>query len=501
MRRSTRFFLGFFLLAALIGVSNLPAAARCAPVGTVCEEFSQCPVVFVGRVVGSKFREKSPFEDEKNVMYDVGEVYLLVEEAFRGAEVSQRMTIHSSKLSESSHGIAFRRGERYLIYGYINQETGEIWTGRCSRTRFLGGDPDPDDRERERKELSILRELTAAPEGVTISGRVFDFAKRDRFDRKNRLGLPGTEVILEGAGGTYRGKTDAKGNFEIRGVKAGDYTARFKFPEGYAPSPTKRDDTFKVLDRGCFEIETGAYSASTVSGQVLDGDGKPLNGKFSDGAGQGTVTTQVELVSLGAGGKLNEAADEARNDTVAGHSDISETGRFEIRGVRPGNYLVKLVSGEAATIPVTPTFWPDPDEPSRPGVIRVEHGKSVGELVIRVPERLVPRSFKGILLGVDGKPLPKTIVMLYRVVDGKGKCLARTQTDAEGRFQFIGHEGISYVVFANWFSEWQEGGHQKSANCEVPVTVSPDMDEIILRLNSLEPPTKQPDPPDETPDR
>ena len=111
--------LRFLLLAfsILLCASSAAQACTCGGPGPVCIAAKRADAVFIGRVV----------------RVDAGSVEVDVERAISGAQPG-RMAIGNGP---GNCGLAFRQGERYVVYAHRDPASGVLFTGMCTRTRPL----------------------------------------------------------------------------------------------------------------------------------------------------------------------------------------------------------------------------------------------------------------------------------------------------------------------------------------------------------------------------
>lgn len=252
MRRSTRFFFGFFLLAVLVGVLNLPARACFCEQPPVEQALGRSAAVFVGKVVGAEMQRTETDESGNQVTYDVREVYLEVEEAFRGAKVGDRITIHSG-WSGGDCGFWFLRGKRYLVYAG-ESSSGRLHTSICSRTSMLDQPEDPDWSETAEKDLAYLRRVFQEKPNASILGRC-----DTHFDsRPGNLNFAGVRILLKNdqTGEIRETRADAEGIFRFAKVPAGKYIliADISAQKYEQQLLYGRDGKVFVFDRGCATV-------------------------------------------------------------------------------------------------------------------------------------------------------------------------------------------------------------------------------------------------------
>jgi Tissue inhibitor of metalloproteinase len=250
MHRPLRLVFGFFLLAALVGVLNLPVWACSCKESTVDEQLGRSDVVFVGKVVGAKTQESVVDEAGNSVTYDVDEIYLEVEEAFRGAKIGERITIHSYI---RACGVWFLRGKRYLVYA-TEDSSGSFWTSICHRTSMFYQSENPNRLGTAETDLTELRRVFREKPNASVLGR----CDTDPNSRPGNLNFAGVRILLKNdqTGEIRETRVDAEGKFQFSTVPAGMYTLMADISSQKYEQQLFRGRNGKVLvfDRGCVVV-------------------------------------------------------------------------------------------------------------------------------------------------------------------------------------------------------------------------------------------------------
>jgi len=122
----------FFLSLFIVGLLSFNApeqahACSCAMPRSTQESIDTTDVIFSGTVEDVRMSGEWEFE-----------VSMTVDEDWKGLETSERgeLTVYTAKDSAAC-GYAFEEGEEYLVYGYRDEESGEVSVGLCSATKPL----------------------------------------------------------------------------------------------------------------------------------------------------------------------------------------------------------------------------------------------------------------------------------------------------------------------------------------------------------------------------
>lgn len=120
------------LLAFIIGILSFQApqqahACSCAMPGSTQESIDETDVIFSGTVEDVRASGAWRFD-----------VSMTVDRGWKGLEASERAELTVSTAKDSAGcGYAFEEGEEYLVYGYRDEESGDLSVGLCSATKPL----------------------------------------------------------------------------------------------------------------------------------------------------------------------------------------------------------------------------------------------------------------------------------------------------------------------------------------------------------------------------
>jgi hypothetical protein len=198
--------------------------------------------------------------------------------------------------------------------------------------------------------------------------------------------VPASQVALSGGG--FDEATDAAGRFEVAGLSAGTYALQ-PFAEGFAP-PREPVSVELPAGRDVDDVRVTLPPQGSVRGLVVDDRGDPVGG--------------VQVTAMGE---------------FSGGAQSSGDGRFEIRGLYPGDYQVR-----ADRVDITP---PMPDGPP-PGVpVRVDVDRPA-EVRLTVPA--ARGELRGHVLDHDGGPATDAYVVAVREPEVSGPESAETRAMA-----------------------------------------------------------------------
>ena len=152
-----------------------------------------------------------------------------VEETFRG---QQRTSVEvTTGQGGGDCGFDFRTGEHYLVYANHLPQTGQLYTGICSRTRPLS--------EAE-ADLDFLRKRGDPGRGAGLEGSILEIGRDPKTNATPTRGpMKGVRVVVEGSGRKLETTTDAQGWFQFWGLPAGEYAVRPVLPRNFVPEERK----------------------------------------------------------------------------------------------------------------------------------------------------------------------------------------------------------------------------------------------------------------------
>jgi RNA polymerase sigma factor (sigma-70 family) len=247
----------------------------------------------------------------------------------------------------------------------------------------------PDNKRLELKDDSHTRqiELTLARENKSISGTVLD---------PDGAPISGVSVSAHVGGLAMMGfrpaehaATDSDGNFQISGLKTGDYAIAADAP-GFprAKAPNVRAPAKNVILR----LQTPAV----IDGQVVDSNGTPV-AKFEVGS-QPTVESVLENMIFGRTHRFAPI--------------VHHEGLFRIENLAPGNYdvMVRLAGGRIA---IQNSVAVSAGETRRVRLVMQTSATITGRLI----DSSTGKPIKGIGFGVSGR-----------------EGLVHAHSDEEGRF-------------------------------------------------------------------
>jgi hypothetical protein len=350
---------------------------------------------------------------------DVVAAQFKVEETFLG--------ITAAQIEISGEGTTcdyeFKPGEQYLVFAYKNSKTGTFHTNICSGTAPLADSSES---------LEYLRKVAREPGGGTVYGEVAREVQAE--DGPKGEPMVKTEIILASGKQQFRGLTDDKGQFELRGVKPGRYRVHTNPAANYS-----RLDIMAEQPRTEWELEVPAHGC--VPTWFVVRPGGEMSGRVGDESGIVATDMYANLIR----------ADEKQSDTsFFREAKLTADKTFKFSFLPPGRYYLgfNLRGGPSIDVPYPEFYYPGVEDRSKATVIVVGEGQKIPDLDFPRPHRLGERMIEGVAVWPNGKPYVANCGISLtnpRTNYRDGNCVS---TDAEGRFKIKAIEGQTYHLAA-----------------------------------------------------
>jgi hypothetical protein len=408
----------YFLILSIIALflfQPLKANACTCAYFPPCEAFGASTAVFIGRVIEGSEKVEIKQNSDASVINVAGNVRLEVLETFKGKLATEVTLSVASNINTSCGPYALTQGQIYLIYAY--EDSAGLSTGVCTRTTILTS---------ANEDLQFLRNLPAEGSGGRLIGRIW-VSKSD----PSITPLDGVTVLIQnGESQPFKVITDKEGKFELTGLKAGKYKVELIFPKFYESERSRQEIT--ITDRGCTSIGFEAKLNGRVTGRAFDVNKRP-------------ATMMLILESINS---------QTRGMSIAGFSDKSRDGQFEITGIAPGKYILYYELQAEDSQNRQKYFYPGVRKQEEATVITVNLGQKLEGFDFQIPPEFVAQSVEGVASWSDGSPAAKVDIMLLcpKNPQSGGNVLEfapeYATTDEQGRFNLQGFKGISYWIEA-----------------------------------------------------
>lgn len=406
--------------AVLVILLTASSAFSCSCIsnGPPCQSFGNTAAVFIGTPTEVKqTTAKLTSSDEE---YPQRLFTFQVQEPFRGVNTAQ-IEVRTG-MGGGDCGYNFRLGERYLVYASFDAANGLYGTSICTRTR-----PVSDAAE----DLEYISGLKDRAPGATLSGELRRYRRNLETEEMQQLGtLTNIKISITSEGRSFTTRTDDHGRYQLNRLEPGQYVVKAELPDELSTYDSERKTTLN--DRGCSVVGFQVMDNGRVSGQILDADGTPA------------PNMMMNLIPA------SQAATPRPNSMYASADD---TGRYELKFVPPGTYLLGIrlnaLNGPESAETAYPRFYyPGVATSTDAAVITIGEGTVLKDVNLRLPPRLQKRVISGKVIYADGRPAGKASVAFAETayaVRGLGYAIT---ADEQGNFSFAAYEGISYEVSA-----------------------------------------------------
>ncbi|HEX6182842.1 MAG TPA: carboxypeptidase-like regulatory domain-containing protein [Pyrinomonadaceae bacterium] len=339
---------------------------------------------------------------------------------------------------------------------------------------------------------------------TTVRGRVV-YDDTSRPVRRARIMLMGES----GARSEYGALTDGRGEFQIRGVRAGTYFTFVDVPGVVSPVTFISVDEMNVGVPGMPDLGSGRafFDVIEVDGKedlnvtVRARRGASIAGRVTYADGDPAVNVTVSLMRRVAGGRLQRFMTGANLVSMSGFR-TDDRGMYRLTGLPPGDYVVGVsepvshspdIRHQARAEDISNvfegmmgqqllmTFHPSTASAKEAAVVKLAAGDERTDVDVRIAEREL-RTVSGVVrTRRDKRPLARARVTITRRDDPLGSAEAinffgsdeaarnATTTDEEGRWQFNEIPDGPYTINVKPAQEYEPGATAVNRNSNVSV--------------------------------
>ena len=272
------------------------------------------------------------------------------------------------------------------------------------------------------------------------------------FDLNSGRPVSEATVVLSREDGTVlEAETDSEGQAAFPELRPGAYWVRAE-KTGYADllDRSGRGRPIVVSAANKNPIGIGLTRTATISGQVVDHQGNPLQG-----------ANVVAIVRLGI-----EGAVRYTQSGNPGHTD--DHGNYRLYGLPPGPYSVAVVPfGETSGF--APVFFPGSSSPGEAEFFEVKPGESRTSVNLRVAA-VEARSISGKVSGMPADTSAGRAGVALVTRDGLGVAVSGGTAGADGAFTLRDVPPGEYQLIA-WapYAGWDTGGQTAGADARLAV--------------------------------
>lgn len=421
---------GVLLLAGT--VTAVAYGCSCGAYASAVDSYRAADAVFVGSVDTTEAKPL-PFYDGRLANGQV--VSVSVQEPFKGATEGQKFTFGNVLHSCSGE---FKPGERLLFYLHRKKGKSEEWEAAMG----CGGTAHADNAS---EDLLFLRGLPKTAAKNRLSGEIelYEDSPEGRFRRVR--GIAGASVRIVSASLSTTLHTNADGVYEIYGIPAGEYEVHFDPPKGlkvnfpiiagYRQTHASRqgsDGPWKIRMTEDSGVQVGFVLQEdlAITGQVLDPDGRPMQGVCL--ALWSASTTKKQF-----GSRISSCS--------------KKDGSYKLEGMPAGSYRIVANYDDrvSADEPFPLLYYPGVERVEAAEVIHLQRGEAHRSLDFRIP-KIAPRvMLRGRVLFQDGSPVPWAWVHL---TESGGADHSRAEANGEGEFSIRAVTGTSGNLHTNIYA-------------------------------------------------
>ena len=439
------------LVAAALLMPSSALACTCDFAGPPCQGAWTADAVFTASAVAVVGPPK--VGDTEWLGWATLRVRVAVDRVFLGDIPLGEIEIATGS-SGASCGYAFVVGGRYLVYAHRSPKHPTLTVSKCSRTRLLA---------EAQEDLAYLERLDVLAPGARLFGTVEHFEQPDPGRGGVKVGpASGFEVEAVGDHGRVATSTDRAGHFDLTGLAAGSYRLRVIPRPGFSDRYTTRTVTLRDA-RACAEVNVGVRYDGRIAGRLVGPDGEPLAG----------VPVQRRLARVASGDGLF--------DTYEFKTGVD--GRFELRDVSPGEYIVGVGIHRLSStdVPLPPTWFRSArtDDATPATTIAIGPGQHVDIGTFRVAAVLPTVTVRGrISWPAQAAGLPVT-VSVWDAAETWRQLRIGTRVADDGLFSFRLYGGRRYVVKASAYDDANRLGWTAES---APFSPEAGMEELSLIL-------------------
>jgi hypothetical protein len=473
------FVFSLFLLCLIFSSEN---AKACSCVRQeVCQYFSNAKVVFVGKVLDTTERTRIVKRREKRVGSDEWEENeyvekrqisrVKIEENFIGTNGKNEILVETE--ISSSCALSLQKDVTYLIYANPIKTEENLTTHFCSGTKPVSS---------AQEDLSYLR--ANKNNGAVVSGEV-GFGDWWKLNPAPLLNYGVTTVSLEKQGELLQAEIKRDGSYNFSNVPQGKYKIKVILPDSLTTADKYHPDIAEELevgdqseivvdDHGCFKEDFLILENGRISGQITDGEGKPIK----------DIT--VNLIPISKTGQKIKQEEPCYDTDLCLNTD--ENGNYFFKGLKAGRYLVGVrlddyVDNNSVDAAFLKTYYPGASTEKSAVSVSVKFGKLTDNINFKLTRKYKEREIRGRVFFKDGRLAPRVNVRyVARTPDLKDNGITFIKTDENGYFSITGYENHAYLIGA--FTDARDGNESLEA-FTVVVNVLPkkEVKEVKLVLD------------------
>lgn len=272
--------------------------------------------------------------------------------------------------------------------------------------------------------------------------------------------IAGAQIRLTGNGRTFRGSIDGEAGWKVAALPPGIYEVAATRPNFFQEWPVSE---VSIPPAACGDLRILMETASEVTGSIVDARGEPVRNATFHLTGQGRAQWEhaLSLTSLrdAVFRRLGWTSSRDREYRLDNRTRTDNHGRFAFRNVFPGEYYLSSDISEVSPnfqIPLPNTYYPGVYRWQDAQRLVVPEGRSIRDVLFRLPDFGPKRRVTISVLSEDGMPVPGAIVQdsgLDPANQAAANSGAHTKTGAGGqvilRLWTIGDYRVTATLWAD----------------------------------------------------
>lgn len=423
MSRLGKLLLQVTTLTALLTIQTIVCMSQPQ---SPCEAYGHSISIFVGTVIGIEPVPVTINPTSRGGVFPARSIRYSVEEWFKGDVKGTEEAVAGARAPGRPD---FNLGKRYLVYTF---SPGRMYDLDLKAQRALP-------LSEASADLLYLRRLQKREPVASVSGKILQHSL-DVINWKLISVTPPARVrvYLENAERLRREtETDENNSYHFDNVTPGIYKVIVDTPP-HLYTPVTQSGV-NLITTPCAHEDFWLKTDGRVGGRVVDAEGKPATyisvGLFP-----------VEVMPL-------DERLPANRELHGLGAQADDQGRYEIRGVPPGRYLLGVNLEPGPPAPgwnlFPRTFYPGTPDRSKAVPIEVSETGEKLNLDFQLPPRLISRYIQGSVVFTNGQPAPCAMVGLIDARLAKDRWAgAQNRVEPNGRFTLNAVDGYKYAVQA-----------------------------------------------------